>query len=153
MAHIWMRQVRHTGLCVSCDMTHSSWGPHDRHAEDEITPVTCMNESCHTYKWVMSHTWMSQVKHMNESCHTHRAPPWLTCRGSKVHFCLAAKVCHESCHTYERVMSHVSMSHVTTINESSHTWFASASPQRCAMSHVARMKESCHTYQWVMSQL
>jgi len=26
-----------------------------------------MNESCHTYEWVMSHIWMSHVTHMNES--------------------------------------------------------------------------------------
>jgi len=32
--------------------------------------VTHMNESCHTYEWVMSHIWMSHVAHMNASCHT-----------------------------------------------------------------------------------
>ena len=39
--------------------------------------VTYMNESCHTYEWVMSHVWMSNVyvgmshdSHMNEACHT-----------------------------------------------------------------------------------
>jgi len=30
-----------------------------------------MNESCHTYAWVVSLIWMSHVTHMNESCHTH----------------------------------------------------------------------------------
>ena len=29
-----------------------------------------MNESCHTYEWVMSHIWMSHVTHTNKSCHT-----------------------------------------------------------------------------------
>jgi len=40
--------------------------------------VTHMNESRHTYEWVMSHIWMSHVTHMNESCHTSsaRAPCW-----------------------------------------------------------------------------
>jgi len=33
-------------------------------------PVTHMDESGHTYEWVMSHIWMSHVTHMNESCHT-----------------------------------------------------------------------------------
>ena len=60
-----------------------------------------MNESCHTYEWVMSHIWMSHVTHMNESCHT-----------------------------YEWFMSHVS-----------HIW----------MIHVAHINESWHTYEWVMS--
>ena len=50
-----------------------------------VSHVTHMNESCHTYEWVMSHIWMSpvivmndishiwmsHVSHMNESCHTY----------------------------------------------------------------------------------
>jgi len=36
-----------------------------------MSHVTHMNESCHTYEWVMSHIWMSLVTHMNESCHTY----------------------------------------------------------------------------------
>jgi len=32
-----------------------------------MSHVTHMNESCHTYEWVMSHIWMSPVTHMNES--------------------------------------------------------------------------------------
>ena len=48
-----------------------------------------MNESCHTYEWVMSHIQTSHVTHMNESCHT-----------------------------YEWVMSHIWMSHVTHMKES-----------------------------------
>jgi len=32
-----------------------------------------MNEPCHTYKWIISHThiWVNHVTRMNESCHTH----------------------------------------------------------------------------------
>jgi len=54
--------------------------------------VTHMDESCHTYGWVMSHISMSPVTHMNESCHTH-----------------------------EWVVSHITMSPVTHRNESCHT--------------------------------
>ena len=36
-----------------------------------MTHGTHMNESSHTYEWVMSHIWMSHVTHMNESCHEH----------------------------------------------------------------------------------
>jgi len=49
---------------------------------------THINESCHTYQWVVSHTSTSHVAHINEACHI-----------------------------YQRVMSHISMSHVTHINE------------------------------------
>jgi len=53
-----------------------------------MSHVTCTNESCHTYEWVMSHVRMSHVTRINESCHT-----------------------------YEWVMSHVWMSHVTRMHE------------------------------------
>jgi len=36
-----------------------------------MSHVTHMNESCHTYEWVMSHIRMSHVTHMNESCHAY----------------------------------------------------------------------------------
>ena len=41
ISHIWMRKIAYTN----------------------------MNESCHTYEWVMSHIWMSHVAHMNKSRH------------------------------------------------------------------------------------
>ena len=44
---------------------------------------------------------------------------------------------NKSCQTYEWVMSHVWMSHVTYTNESYHT---------C-------LNESCHIYQWVLSHI
>jgi len=49
------------------------------------TLICCVvNESCHTYEWVMSHIWMSHVTHTNESCHirmshaTHTNKSWNT---------------------------------------------------------------------------
>ena len=90
--------------------------------------VTRMNESCHTYEWVMSHIWMSHVIHMNES----------------------RRAWNESCRTYEWVMSQVWMSHVTHINRA-HWPMPTATNARVMshvwMSHVARMNESCRTYQ------
>jgi len=105
-----------------------------------------MNESCHTYKWVMWHIWMSHVTHTNESCDT-----------------------------YEWVMSHIQMSHVTHMNESCHTYkwgmtqvksiedemhlfedveFTSMNESwhtdEWVVSHIC-MNESCHTYEWVMA--
>ena len=54
--------------------------------------VTRMNEWCHTYKWVVSHIWKSDV-----------TQKWVT------HI-------NKSCRTYEGVMSHIWMSHVTHMN-------------------------------------
>jgi len=81
-----------------------------------MSHVTHMNESCHTYEWVMSHIWMGHVTHTNESCHT------------------------ESCHTYEWVMSHIGMSRVTHRNESCHTYKRVMS--HIGMSHVTQRNES-----------
>jgi len=89
---------------------------------------------------------------------------------------------HESCHTYEGVMSHIWMVHVTHTNTSCHTnegvtsheWMSHVthmmqnkgfiwSSITCHtyervmshvwMSHVTRMNESCHTYECVMSHM
>ena len=47
--------------------------------ENDPTRLVCVcgcvcvcERSCHTHRWVMSHTWKSYVTHVNETCHTHR---------------------------------------------------------------------------------
>jgi len=122
MSHSWMRHpyVWHdSSICVTwliplCDMDDVAI--RTRH-------VIYRNESCRTYKWVMSHIEISHVAHRNESCHSY------------------ARVEH-----YEYVTEAVS--HVTCINEScntlewvmSHTWTM----------HVTYMKKSCDAYGRVM---
>jgi len=118
--------------------------------------VTHMNESCHIYEWVMSHTWMSHVTyewvmshiwmshvtHMNESCYIYE---WV------MSHIWMSRVTHMNvlCHTYERVMSHIWTSHVTHMNESCHTYERVMSPtyergMPCVwMGHVTHMNKSC----------
>jgi len=36
-----------------------------------MSHVTHMNESCHTYEWVMSHIWMSHVRDVTHKHNTH----------------------------------------------------------------------------------
>ena len=106
-----------------------------------------MNESCHTYEWVMSHIWISHVPHMNESCPTYE---WvmssvkyaflaiaIECHTYQCHTCFSSipiavrcpaglgRTVHidVSCPTYERVVPHISISHVQDINVSCHTCF------------------------------
>jgi len=87
---------------------------------------TCMNESCHTYEWVMSHIWMSHVTHMNESCHTCEyvmAHVWMshvtrmTCLWLQ---CVAVNdtpgCCRQRHNTYQWVMSYMWMSRLTRVN-------------------------------------
>jgi len=47
-----------------------------------ISHVTHLNESCHTFEWVMPHTWMSHVTHLNESYHAHK---WIASHAWKNH--------------------------------------------------------------------
>jgi len=93
--HIW--SIQHN--CDMCDMTHSyvwhdsfksatwlirrSYVSYHTYERDMICirmmrhtllmrHVTHVNESCHTYEWVMSHLWISHITHINESCHTYK---------------------------------------------------------------------------------
>jgi len=141
-------------LCNSAAFFHDSFTWH-------------MNESCHTYEWVMSHIWMSHdsflkkketvqgtlwnisvshVTHINESCCTCE---WVRSRIWTSHVTYTNEFCHESKDTYEWVMSHIWTSHVTHMNETCRTyeWVMSY----IWMSHVTCIHESCHTYEWVMS--
>jgi len=94
------------------------------------------NDSCHTYKWPMSHIPMTHVTRTNDSCHIYKM----------------THVTHtkDSCHTYKWFMSHIPMTHVTHTKDSCHTykWFMSHIP----MTHVTHTKDSCHTYKWFMSR-
>jgi len=91
-SHIWVRHVTYGCVCVCVCVTRMDeayYMSHDvaymlpvckTHKHAYVTRYTCnllheywyihMNESRHTYEWVMSHICMSHVSHMNESCHT-----------------------------------------------------------------------------------
>ena len=87
-----------TWLIVMCDMTHS-WVHRTTAFHEE------MNESCHTWGWVVSHVWMSHVTYLNESCHILE---WVMSQMRTSH---VTRV-NVSCHTCECVMSHMRMSSV-----------------------------------------
>jgi len=120
-------------------------------AHIRMSHVTHMNESCHTYGWVMSHISMRRGTHINISWHIFDGefvdgmlmefPDRMSWHTHK----------NESCHTYEWVMSHKSMRHVTHISASCHT-------HQCVMSHtsmhhVTHINASCHTYQCVVAHI
>ena len=122
-----------------------------------MSHVTCINESCHTSLWVMSHVSMSHVKHMSESCHT-CVCEWVMWNMWMSH---VAHV-NESCHTCEWVMSNMWISHAAHVNESCHTceWVMGAEVSCCTMAwrrmcdmdgSVTLVNKSCHTHEWVMS--
>jgi len=78
-----------------------------------------MNESCHTYEWVMSHIWMSHVTHTNASRHTHECVMAYIWMSDTPYF----NESHEwvTPHTYMR-HTHTYTSHATHMNEWYHTF-------------------------------
>jgi len=117
--HVWMSYGMHMNKsCLTCE-----W----------------VNESGHTYEWVMSHIWMSHVTHMNESCHT--------------------RMCSV---TYEWVMACIWMSHISHMNKSWQTWMSHVTHmnETChtygwVLSHMwmGCVNESCRTHERVMSHV
>jgi len=96
----------HTCKCVTSHFHatpqhHSSW----------VTPYTCIY--IYMYEWNTLHRRMSHGTYMNGSCHTSNRSAVATAAPLHV---------NESRHTYEWVMSHMWMSHVTHMNESCHTY-------------------------------
>jgi len=109
--------------------------------QSEMCHVTYVNESWHTYEWVISHVWWSHITQMKHGQSR----------------CFHSAVCNESWHMYERVISHVWINSYHTYERvSSHKWDMAhrdvMTPQS-AMSHETHMNESCHTYEGVMSHI
>jgi len=84
--------------------------------------------------------WMSHGTHMDLTFHTYAR---VTSR--------IWGFSHLRLLSFEWVMWHIRLSHVTHMNESCHTygWVMS----HTWMSHVTHMNESCHTYEWVMAPI
>jgi len=189
MSRIWMSHASHMSescLMYEWVMSHI-WMSHVSH----------MNESSLTHEWVMSHVWMS---HVNEArCPSgftwligislYKWPLRYSCtcvkwpsHGSFVYRCTSGLLytnepcaitrTNESRHIYERVMSHIWMSHASHMNESCHThewvmshiwmchvtsymWMRHAAQEGALakMSHVTLMNESCLAYEWVTSRI
>jgi len=81
--------------------------------------------------WVMSHIRMSHVTFTNEPCHIHCAKDSALC--AAMHCVHNSFIFSASCHTYERAMSHLWMSHVTYERVMSHI----------RTRHFTYMNESC----------
>jgi len=163
-----------------CAMTHSR-ARHLFHINEMTYSRVCHDLLiCVTRPSFIYVTWFSCMRvtwllHMCDMTHSH---VWQTSRvwHNSIHMCVCVCVCecvrhdsltssgfrsakNESCHTYNGVMSHIWMSHVTHMNESCHTheWVMShiwmSHVTHIWMSHVIHMNESCHTYEWVMSHI
>jgi len=151
-----------TWLIHLCDITYSFvW--HDLFiCVAWLVHVCDMTRSCLWRDSFICVTWLIHVRDMTHSYVWHAVcirATWLIrmLKGDFGSGCGVVResshVTHmnESCHTYERVMSHVWMRHVTRMNESCRTYEWDMS--HIWTSHVAHMNESCHTYERVMSHI
>jgi len=75
--HMWMSTSRHNESChiyewVMSHVNESSWRTSQGHRETKQRREQNIGQPRHvTYVWAMSNIWMSHVTHMNESCHTY----------------------------------------------------------------------------------
>ena len=132
--YIYIHIYSHTHVHTHTQIPVTSWGSGgftwELRINNNVRFRWTLYQDVHTYKWVMSHVWMSHVTHVNESYHT-----W--------HVTLLIRVSahdtrmNESCLMYEWVMSHVWMSHVS--HNTSHDLFV----------HVY----TWHTCEWVISHV
>jgi len=109
--YVW----RESFICVTwfthmCDMTHSECAP-ESHSHSAFY-VCDMN---HSYVWYDSLICVTWLTHRCDETHHYVCP------------CTIPPERDSSCHTYEWVMSHIWVSHVTHMSESCHTyeWFTS----------------------------
>ena len=125
-----------------------------------MSHVTHMNVSCHTYKWVMSHIWMSRVTYAwvtSHICMSHVTPMNVSC-----HIYIVAS------HSYKWNISPIkfifvqqkwNISHIKfiffkKIKHFTHKFIHNH--YKWNISHikfilVLRMHDSRYTYEWVMS--
>jgi len=100
-----------------------------------MSHVTCMNESCHTYEWVMCNAYEWVVSHTFFDGYCSTVQGWLDwfevdlgfteCSFIQIDLCHVSRIwmsrvthMNESFNAYESVMSHIHIRHVTHMNES-----------------------------------
>jgi len=165
----WRRPLIH----IECELIHihSHWGEWRAYSHHTKSDSMCMsspmrniihamNESCHI-EWG---EWRSLFKsyekstdsspiytyescHVNGPCHAYEMPPvneschsceWVVWMGHVI----------DSCHTYERVMSHIRLSHVAHMNAC--MWIRRVTNTASRLGRVTHTNESRHTYVYVM---
>jgi len=119
-----------------------------------MSHVTYINESSHAFEGVMSHIWMRHVAHTYESSEEaigerHWKLSDVLLMSHVTHRMSPVTYMKESCNTYECVMPHIGMSHLSKANFIRH-WNPSGILR---MSHAIHVKESCHIYEGFMSHM
>jgi len=126
---------------VGCD----NWMSHT-HMRSFIWRTMHINDSWHTYEWVMAYIWMSHGRIWRDTTTYQSVTHIWGCSYERQY----RSICHgihmnESWHTYEWVMAYIWMSHA-------YIWMSHARTMwNIWISHThMRSYISCHTCEWVM---
>ena len=166
MSHVWMSHVLHVPLLIF--IWHDSfmfvsvvrWLIYmcDKQTSDSVHMAWLIHMCNMTYSYVWYDSFMC-VTWLTNSNYNRKLPERITSARRDAN---RIRV-DESCHTHERVMSHIQMSHTTRIDEGIPERMTSArrdananaiSPRTWKfelMSHGTRNDESCRTSEWVNS--
>jgi len=116
-----------------------------------------MNESYHTYGWVMPHAWISHITHMDESCHTYEwvtLYTWLKLCQKKSHmniFKYAESYAYTTC-VYESC-SHILSTHMNELYHTYGTPYVSHIMNELHHICVTHMElhicDTAHSYVWI----
>jgi len=158
MSHIWMCHGGNTTQsCVKHGNKYESVMCHTCHA----SPMSCLSHTVntlqmpqrpashvyvgwlHTYKYVMLEICIS-LMHIFNDLHSYTTRDSFMCDLWATPF---------RCLQDLRVMSHVSLSHVTHARVTCHTWMSHVTLWRTPPKMSPRTCESCHTYDSVMSYI
>ena len=176
MSHMWASHV--PTVNASCRMPHEKFQEHTTRrflgVYEWCMNVTCrtrecdmlhtrVNESSHTYDWVMSHIWMHHITRKKSFCHASGCVTFhLYKKKTSCHTCEWATymtMCGVS-HTYVRVLSHTSIHRVTNMHATCHVHVPCArTPNQSIfwrhthLSHATHVHESCDAGEWVMSHI
>jgi len=164
MSHTWMSHATHTNeSCHRCKrVIPRLWMSHFTRVNESCH--VHMNESCHTYEWVMSHK--------KESCPTYESVMWQIGEWHGIELCHTyhnmggldpmpqhVTHIHELWHIYSWDMSHIWMSHVTQKWVMSYVWEHEGDPSpwrsmsHTSINHVSYINESHHKYESIMSRI
>jgi len=155
MAHIRMSHVTYQCVITHANKVHKHMQQTTHGAYEScrvcMSHVTHVNESWHTYEWLMTHIWMSHGAHTNESCHM-----WMRNNTFEWVYRQVQQTMHGVYESYQHTwMSHVT--HECNIIELCQIWMSSVAYERVIapwMSHVrfewvlSHMNESLHL-EWV----
>ena len=148
-----MSHVTHINESWMCHVTHINESCHTW-TKSHVTHIIpscsrtqcsqiCMNESWHTYEWVIAHIWRSHGTHMNESWHTYE---WVMS-----HICWGRHLCvwhiwmgHHDAHI---LMTSMCVRHTTSKVYVCDTYdLAFICETHMTSMCVTHMNESCHTH-------